>query len=55
MHPTADTLDFIYSNRAGRRVMPGVRRLLDTEAASKILTKGVADVFPNPKPTMPKL
>jgi hypothetical protein len=28
MHPTADTNDFIYSNLAGRRVMPGVRRLM---------------------------
>jgi hypothetical protein len=28
MHPTADTLPLINSNRAGRRVMPGVRPLL---------------------------
>jgi len=27
MHPTRDTPDFIYLNRAGGRVMPGVRRL----------------------------
>jgi len=27
MHPTTDTQDFIYLNRAGRRVMPGVRRI----------------------------
>ena len=27
MHPTADTLDFIFGNRSGRRVMPGVRLL----------------------------
>ena len=27
MHPTTDTNDFIYINRAGRRVMPGVRLL----------------------------
>ena len=27
MHPTADTLAFKYLNLAGRRVMPGVRRL----------------------------
>jgi hypothetical protein len=25
MHPTAGTLDFMEINRAGRRVMPGVR------------------------------
>ena len=28
MHPTADTVNVINSNRAGRRVMPGVMRLL---------------------------
>jgi hypothetical protein len=28
MHPTADTAAFINLNRAGRRVMPGVRALL---------------------------
>jgi hypothetical protein len=27
MHPTADTSALIFGNRAGRRVMPGVRRL----------------------------
>jgi hypothetical protein len=27
MHPTADTPDFIFGNRTGRRVMPGVRLL----------------------------
>jgi hypothetical protein len=27
MHPTADTADFMYLNRSGRRVMPGVRLL----------------------------
>ena len=28
MHPTADTNILMYSNLAGRRVMPGVRLLL---------------------------
>ena len=28
MHPTADTPALMYINVAGRRVMPGVRRLL---------------------------
>ncbi len=27
MHPTADTMAVMYINRAGRRVMPGVRSL----------------------------
>jgi hypothetical protein len=27
MHPTADTTALIFSNRSGRRVMPGVGRL----------------------------
>jgi hypothetical protein len=27
MHPTADTIDFIFGNCSGRRVMPGARRL----------------------------
>jgi hypothetical protein len=27
MHPTADTLPLMFSDGAGRRVMPGVRRL----------------------------
>jgi hypothetical protein len=26
MHPTADTKDFMFNQRAGRRVMPSVRR-----------------------------
>jgi hypothetical protein len=30
MHPTADTLPLINLNRAGRRVMPGVRLLSDS-------------------------
>ena len=29
MHPTADTTDFIFGNLLGRRVMPGVRFLLN--------------------------
>jgi hypothetical protein len=32
MHPTADTPDFISSNRSGRRVMPGVSCLLNASA-----------------------
>jgi len=28
MHPTADTTDVVFGNRAGRRVMPGVRLLM---------------------------
>jgi hypothetical protein len=28
MHPTADTVALIFDNLAGRRVMPGVRRLV---------------------------
>jgi hypothetical protein len=31
MHPTADTLAFIFGNRSGRRVMPGVGRLLNDD------------------------
>ena len=31
MHPTADTRALIYNNRAGRRVMPGVRLLWVSE------------------------
>jgi hypothetical protein len=27
MHPAADTPDFMYIHRAGRRLMPGVRLL----------------------------
>jgi hypothetical protein len=30
MHPTRDTQDFIKRNRAGGRVMPGVRLLLSS-------------------------
>jgi hypothetical protein len=32
MHPTADTLPLINSNRAGRRVMPGVMAPLQAPA-----------------------
>jgi hypothetical protein len=37
MHPTADTQDFIYIHRLGRRVMPGVRPLHMLEQLMKIL------------------